>query len=74
MPLYEYICSACGKSCELLVSTSRTRPSCPQCGSSRLKRQLSTFAAHSGPSRPSGCPAAATCPTDSCPGGSCPLA
>ena len=69
MPLYEYICESCGEASELLVANHRVNPACPKCGLRKLQRQLSTFAAHSGSSRP-----CATCPAseDTC-GGACPL-
>lgn len=45
MPIYEYLCSACGHAFETLVTASE-RPRCPECQSARLEKQLSTFAAH----------------------------
>lgn len=76
MPLYEYICQACGQTAELLVSGGR-KPVCPHCGSSRLEKQLSSFNARVAGTFPAaGLPA---CHTGSCPspgggcaGGSCP--
>lgn len=44
MPIYEYLCSACGHAFEALVGTSE-RPRCPECQSPRLEKQFSTFAA-----------------------------
>ena len=44
MPIYEYRCSGCGADFERLVSP-RDRVACPDCGSSRVKRQLSVVAA-----------------------------
>lgn len=49
MPIYEYICHDCGKSCELIVSAS-TKPVCEHCGSKNIEKQLSVFAAHAGSS------------------------
>jgi len=40
MPLYDYRCSACSKTFELLVRAS-TVPSCPTCGSQELEKQVS---------------------------------
>jgi putative FmdB family regulatory protein len=40
MPMYDYRCSACGQSFELLVRSS-TVPTCPHCSSTALERQLS---------------------------------
>ena len=43
MPLYDYVCRACTHRFETLVQ--RGRPAaCPRCRSTRLERQLSTFA------------------------------
>jgi len=69
MPIYEYTCQKCGAELELLVSNSRARPACEQCGSKQLERRLSTFSAHGG-AAPS-C-AEDACPT--CPSGGCPYA
>jgi putative FmdB family regulatory protein len=43
MPLYDYVCKACGHEFEALVRTGDV-PSCPECRSADLDRQLSTFA------------------------------
>jgi putative FmdB family regulatory protein len=40
MPLYDYRCSACSQSFELLVRSSTT-PTCPHCASTALERQMS---------------------------------
>lgn len=65
MPLFEYICEKCNAQSEVLVLGS-TRPKCPECGSVRLKKLASVFAAvAASPSAPlsaecaaSGCQAA----------------
>lgn len=46
MPLYEYRCEACGHRFEVLqrMGASSQGVSCPQCGSSEVKRLVSTFA------------------------------
>jgi putative FmdB family regulatory protein len=45
MPIYEYVCEACGKrSSALLARFSSPDPACPQCGEPSLQRQVSTFA------------------------------
>lgn len=42
MPLYEYQCQHCGKSCELLQKVSEAPAiKCPDCGKDQLKRQVS---------------------------------
>jgi putative FmdB family regulatory protein len=45
MPIYEYVCRACGHAFEALVYGSE-RARCPECEGTRLEKQLSTFAAH----------------------------
>lgn len=75
MPLYEYVCEACGEACELLVASHKVKSVCPRCGSKKLVRQFSTFAAHQGASA-SACPSASECPGargGGCGGGGCPL-
>ncbi len=79
MPLFEYVCQACGKPFEALLKSSASRPAgCPACGSKKIARQLSTFAAvassSSAPACASGaCPSGACGPSSGgCAGGSCP--
>jgi putative FmdB family regulatory protein len=62
MPLYDYACQECGRQSELLVSGGR-EPECPDCGSSRLTRQLPIVASpNRGPNAGDAAPR---------PGGSC---
>ena len=75
MPLFEFVCLSCGEVSELLVTGTR-KPACPQCGSRKLDKQLSTFSARV--AAPSGS-LPAPCATGSCPsrgcgcaGGGCP--
>lgn len=68
MPIYEYKCEGCGARFEKLVrGVELAAPCCPSCESPRTVKQLSTFAAHSGASSPSGdmpmCPSGGVCPT-----------
>ncbi len=53
MPIYAYLCSKCGKEFEELVY-GKEEVRCPECASSKLERQLSTFAPLTGkaPERP----------------------
>ena len=44
MPIYEYLCQDCGKTCELLVVGSSSDPACKSCGSTNLKKLLSAHA------------------------------
>lgn len=46
MPIYEYVCMSCESHFEELVRHDETPP-CPDCGSTKAKRQFSVFAAHS---------------------------
>lgn len=76
MPIYEYLCSACGNAFEALVLNSKTRPPCPECNSKKLERQFSSFAAHGGSRGATPC-ADGVCPAPqmqgSCASGKCPL-
>jgi putative FmdB family regulatory protein len=46
MPIYEFHCEKCGKDSELLVRSSDSKNSeCPHCGSKKLSKKFSTFAA-----------------------------
>ncbi len=44
MPIFEYRCGKCGHEFETLISSS-SKPECPKCGSSKLDKKLSVFAA-----------------------------
>ena len=45
MPIYEYRCAECDKKFELFVrSVSKpVAPTCPECGSQRVRKALSLF-------------------------------
>ncbi|MDP6636528.1 MAG: zinc ribbon domain-containing protein [Phycisphaerae bacterium] len=62
MPIYEYVCSKCGHAFEKLVPSSKTKPKCEKCGSAKLDRQFSTFAAHGGGAGAGACRSADQCP------------
>lgn len=47
MPIYEFVCSACGKEFETLVRQSSPAPGCPDCQSTDLRKKLSAFNAAS---------------------------
>jgi putative FmdB family regulatory protein len=47
MPIYEYICRACGHEFEVLVRPASTAPVCLSCQSSDLERVVSGFAVSS---------------------------
>lgn len=49
MPIYEYVCTACGQTFEELVrGDTDGAPRCPGCRSQNVQRQLSVFAARQG--------------------------
>jgi putative FmdB family regulatory protein len=48
MPIFEYICNACGEEFEELVLGSRTDVKCPKCGSSGAQKKVSSFAFKAG--------------------------
>jgi putative FmdB family regulatory protein len=76
MPIYEYQCQACRGEFETLVASAKTRVRCPACGSGKVKRMISTFAAHSSageaPCASGLCPAGAA-PSGACASGKCPF-
>lgn len=56
MPIFEYLCHACGNLFEKLQkSTDAPPPACPACGSSDTKRELSPFATPAPSSTPGSC-------------------
>jgi len=73
MPIYEYVCRGCGNRFEALVLRRGSGTPCPECGSRKVSRQISAFAAHNGSARPCDdgkCPGSArqaACPTGKCP-------
>jgi len=68
MPLLEYRCSDCGKKTENLVLAGDTArpPKCSSCGSKKVARLLSTFAAQSSSSSKGGFDAATACGGGAC--------
>ncbi|HVM60207.1 MAG TPA: zinc ribbon domain-containing protein [Verrucomicrobiae bacterium] len=61
MPLYEFVCARCEKDFESLVRSSNWEGSvaCPHCGSKKLTKKLSVFAAQGGAT--SSAPAPSAC-------------
>ena len=59
MPIYEYRCEECDQAFEKLVRAFRDETTCPDCGSAKVERLLSTFAMSGGsvgsPSKGGGC-------------------
>ena len=60
MPLYEFVCQHCKKPFESLVRSRDWKgTACPHCGSKKLTKKLSVFAAsvsQSSASQPAACP------------------
>ena len=74
MPLYEYECSKCDKSVELLVRSAEEQVSCPECGSEKLTRLMSATAAPNMKGASSSLPMASggeSCGAPRCCGGIC---
>ena len=68
MPLYEYACEDCGTTFEQLVS-ARNRDNgaeCPECGSKRVARLISTFAIGTSSATSSAGASGPTCTTGTC--------
>ena len=69
MPIYEYICADCGNAFSHLHKRfNEPFPPCPQCGSSNVKKELSTFSTASSESA-SGCEHAGECAHAQAPSG-----
>jgi putative FmdB family regulatory protein len=46
MPIYEFHCGKCGRDSEVLVRSANWKGTkCPHCGSAKLDKKFSTFAA-----------------------------
>jgi putative FmdB family regulatory protein len=76
VPIYEYVCGACGHEFEELVmsASGRDRVKCPECGSGKTGRQMSVFAAHESEAAAGGLPPGGPCGQCGDPNGPCPLA
>ena len=51
MPIYEFVCKACGKTFDHLAASMQTadvKAKCPHCASAKTQRQLSVFAVKNG--------------------------
>ena len=70
MPIFEYVCNACGQQFSKLVQSASAKPACSECGSKQITKRFSTFSASSGQYKScesSGCPMTGQCPS----GGGC---
>jgi putative FmdB family regulatory protein len=55
MPIYEFHCAECERDSEILLRSSDwTGTQCPHCGSAKLGKKFSTFAAAGGEKQSSG--------------------
>ncbi len=54
MPLFEYICKACGHKFEELVGSANETAQCPNCQSTDTGKQLSVFSASTSAGQSSG--------------------
>jgi putative FmdB family regulatory protein len=50
MPIFEYVCSDCGETSEILLTSTTDLVKCTSCGSRKLKKLLSAHAGISGSS------------------------
>ena len=71
MPLREYRCAACGHEFEVLEGGTSRAEACEACGSSKIDKLLSVFAARGAPSRDNPC-ADFGCSSEQCAAGTCP--
>ena len=69
MPIYEYTCTDCGQTNEVLMSRGDKPPPCPDCGSGEVTKEFSVFAMSS----PT-CPSERKCENSDGPMPSCPNA
>lgn len=44
MPIFEYTCESCSRNLEILIRSKEQQPSCPECGSSHLRKKHSLIA------------------------------
>ncbi|MDD9301695.1 MAG: zinc ribbon domain-containing protein [Desulfobacter sp.] len=51
MPLYDFQCLDCSKTCEILLVSQKDSPVCTHCGSSNLKKLMAAHSSMSGTSR-----------------------
>jgi putative FmdB family regulatory protein len=59
VPIYEFVCGECDGRFEELLRSADSQPSCPACGATSARRQLSVFAA--GRSGAAGSPSGGGC-------------
>ncbi|NLB68316.1 MAG: zinc ribbon domain-containing protein [Lentisphaerae bacterium] len=73
MPVFEYKCQKCEKSFDYLARTLSDKPdACPECGSKKLVKQLSSFSASVKSGSSASC-SMGSCSTPTCSTGTCPF-
>ena len=75
MPIFEYKCSACGHTMEVLQKGPKAaRPACEKCGSEDVHKLFSGFAVGRGDNATRSCDTCAggPCFGNPCPTGTCP--
>jgi len=50
MPIFDYLCSDCGRQTEILVTGPNDEPVCSSCGSKNMKKMMSKPSSFSGTS------------------------
>ncbi|MGV8073575.1 MAG: FmdB family zinc ribbon protein [Syntrophobacteraceae bacterium] len=51
MPLFDFLCTECGKTSEVLITRTDESPACRACGSTKLTKLLSAHSSLSGTSK-----------------------
>jgi putative FmdB family regulatory protein len=46
MPIYEFECTSCGETFEVILSMNEASPSCPTCGGSKCRKLIGAPAVH----------------------------
>ena len=70
MPIFEFSCTQCGHDFEYL-QRGREKASCPECGSKRLEKKFSVFAATSSETMPECSGSLQGCSPKRCESGQC---
>ena len=72
MPIYEFHCDKCEQDSEILVRSSNwAGTKCPHCGSTKIEKKFSTFAAGTNGGTASSCESGAGKRGGGCCGGMC---
>jgi putative FmdB family regulatory protein len=73
MPVFSYICKACGEKFDLLEGVTQEKASmeCPKCGSTKIEKTFASFGVGKPQSSSSGMSGGGC--SSCCPGGTCPM-